>query len=91
MFLGTCLADQQYSSFIKTLKGEELDVVSKAYVNQAKWLFEDAYEKGFLKQQDVCTNRLQEILNNFEQHSGILGRMVYFSGKDINDLGRFEE
>jgi hypothetical protein len=34
---------------------------------------------------------LIELANHWGDYAGVLGAMVYNSGKDINDLGRFED
>ena len=63
--------------------------ITLAYANQAKGFFTDAIHQGFIEPNGLCFSRLQSIFNNFETNSGILLRMVYNSGSDVNDLGKF--
>jgi len=59
------------------------------YAMTIKNYIEDAASKGKLYASDTCINRLQTIVNQFEENSMLIARMVYNSGKDVNDLGRY--
>ena len=39
----------------------------------------------------TCMGKLMELANHWGNYSGQIGMMVYNSGKDINDLGRYED
>jgi len=42
-------------------------------------------------QNPSCKEKLIDLANNFAHRGKEIGLMVYFSGKDLNDLGRYEE
>jgi len=38
----------------------------------------------------TCVSKLMELANHFGDFGGEIGSMVYNSGRDLNDLGRYE-
>ena len=44
----------------------------------------------FFDQNTTCAEKLIELANHFGDYGGEIGSMVYNSGWDLNDLGRFE-
>ena len=52
-------------------------------------MLEDAESKGLLNASQQCVDRLRDIANNFQSNAMLIAQMVYNSGKDVNDLGKF--
>lgn len=44
---------------------------------------------GALKINEKCYEKLKKMANNFTDYGGDIGKMQYFSGRDLNDMGRF--
>jgi hypothetical protein len=66
-----------------------LDGVNRAYMAVLKNTLDSAEKKGILEASEACLSKLQDIANNFEENSMLIAKMVYYSGKDVNDLGKY--
>lgn len=49
-----------------------------------------ADEEFNLKIRPECSQAVQEYANNFEAHAMELGLMIAYSGRDLNDMGRYD-
>ena len=63
-------------------------IESQAYMNFISKHLTAASEDGQLHASTDCTSALSEYANNFTAYAGVVGQMVYYSGQDINDLGK---
>ena len=52
---------------------------------------DNAKRLGDLQVGETCLSTIQKYANNFTDHAGVILEMVYNSGKDVNDLGKFAE
>lgn len=68
-----------------------LDGINRAYSEMIKQFLLSADKKGLGLADSQCRERLMEITNRFQENAMLIGKMVYNSGKDVNDLGKFRE
>ena len=65
-----------------------VEASNKHYFDFVMGHLQKADELGMLKASSECVNTLQKYSQNFTEYGGIIGQMVYNSGKDVNDLGK---
>ena len=44
-----------------------------------------------LNASDECIDKVKSIVNNFESNAGLIAKIVLRSGKDVNDLGKYND
>ena len=67
-----------------------LDALNMPSIQNILKLIVAAIEATDIKVNEACLNILKEIANGFENKTTIILSAAYNSGKDINDLGRYE-
>lgn len=63
--------------------------IGKYYLDYANGMIDQAEKDDNLKVSEQCMQKLQTLANKFEENKMMIAKMVYNSGKDINDLGKF--
>lgn len=64
------------------------EVIAKSTLEYVSAHIENAENMGLLKAGSECIDTVKKYSSNFTEYSNIIVRMVYYSGKDINDLGK---